>query len=132
MNPPLDPQLLATVAQFTPEQRLEYLVKEVVKQQKIWILTDKDGCVMLNSDDEDCAPVWPSEAFAQAWATGDWADCQAQDIDLKTWRTRWTYGLEGDNVSVAVFPSDDEEGLVISAQEFDQELQQQINKRKVN
>ena len=53
-------------------------------------------------------------------------------IDLKTWRTRWTYGLEGDNVAIAIFPGDDEEGLVISAQEFDYELQQQINKKKVN
>ncbi|MDP5131574.1 MAG: DUF2750 domain-containing protein [Paraglaciecola sp.] len=101
-------------------------------QQQVWILTDNDGCVMLNTDDEDCAPVWPSEAFAQAWATGEWADCKAIAIDLKTWRTRWTYGLEGDNVAIAVFPSDDEEGLVISAQDFDAELQLLINKKKVN
>lgn len=126
------PTALAEIEQYTPEQRLNYLVKEVVNQKKVWILTDDDGCVMLNTDDEDCAPVWPSEAFAQAWATGDWADCKAVSIDLKTWRTRWTYGLEGDNVAIAVFPGENEEGLVISAQEFDFELQQQINKKKVN
>ncbi|WP_340680237.1 DUF2750 domain-containing protein [Paraglaciecola sp.] len=128
----IEPNVLATIAQYTPEQRLSYLVKEIVKHQQVWILTDNDGCVMLNTDDEDCAPVWPSEAFAQAWATGEWADCKAVAIDLKTWRTRWTYGLEGDNVDIAVFPSDDEEGLVVSAQEFDAELQLQINKKKVN
>ncbi|MGO4893404.1 DUF2750 domain-containing protein [Flavobacterium sp. W21_SRS_FM6] len=126
------PTGLADVAQYTPEQRLNYLVKEVVNNQKVWILTDNDGCVMLNTEDEDCAPVWPSEAFAQAWATGDWADCKPIAIELKTWRTRWTYGLEGDNVAIAAFPNEDEEGLVISAQEFDYEIQQQINKKKVN
>jgi hypothetical protein len=125
-------KLLADVAQYSPEQRLDYLVKEIVKHQKVWILTDDDGCVMLNTDDEDCAPVWPSEAFAQGWATGEWADCKAIAIDLKTWRTRWTYGLEGDNVAIAVFPGEDEQGLVISAQEFDYELQQLINKKRVN
>jgi hypothetical protein len=123
---------LADVAQYSPEQRLDYLVKEIVKHQKVWILTDDDGCVMLNTDDEDCAPVWPSEDFAQGWATGEWADCKAIAIDLKTWRTLWTYGLEGDNVAIAVFPGEDEQGLVISAQEFDYELQQVINKKKVN
>ena len=128
----IDPALLATIEQYSPEQRLQYLVKEVVKHQKVWILTDDDGCVMLNSDDEDCAPVWPSEAFAQAWATGDWADCKPAAIDLKTWRTRWTYGLEGDNVAIAVFPGEDEQGLVISAQEFDYELQQAIKLKNVN
>jgi hypothetical protein len=124
--------ILADIAQYSPEQRLDYLVKEIIKNQKVWILTDDDGCVMLNTDDEDCAPVWPSEAFAQAWATGEWADCKAISIDLKTWRTRWTDGLESDNVAIAVFPGEDEQGLVISAQEFDYELQQLINKKKVN
>ena len=75
--------ILADIAQYSPEQRLDYLVKEIIKNQKVWILTDDDGCVMLNTDDEDCAPVWPSEAFAQAWATGEWADCKAISIDLK-------------------------------------------------
>lgn len=132
MTAPSTPKMLADIAHYSPEQRLEYLVKEVVKNQKVWILTDDDGCVMLNTDDEDCAPVWPSEDFAQAWATGDWVACKPKAIDLKTWRTRWTYGLEGDNVAIAVFPGEDEQGLVISAQEFDYELQQQVNKKKVN
>ena len=44
------------------------------------------------------------------------------ESDLKTWHSRWTQGLEDDDVAIAVFPSENEEGLVISAQEFDFEL----------
>ena len=54
---------LDNIAQFTPEQRLSYLVKECISNKQVWILTDQDGCVMLNTEDEDCTPVWPSEAF---------------------------------------------------------------------
>lgn len=108
--------------QYTPEQRLKYLVKTSVSNKQIWILTDQDGCVMLNTEDEDCAPVWPSEATAKAWATGEWADCTPQAIDLKTWFARWTLGLEDDDVAVAVFPDEQGEGLVISAQELEFEL----------
>ncbi|MDU0353881.1 DUF2750 domain-containing protein [Paraglaciecola aquimarina] len=111
-----------TIAQYTPEQRLRYLLQEIVQHKQIWILIDDDGCVMLNTEDEDCAPVWPSEAYAQAWATGEWADCQPKAIDLKTWHAKWTQGLEDDDVAIAVFPSEDEEGLVISAQELDFEI----------
>ncbi|WP_158966719.1 DUF2750 domain-containing protein [Paraglaciecola sp. L3A3] len=111
-----------TIAQYTPEQRLNYLVKEIIQHQQVWILTDQDGCVMLNTEDEDCAPVWPSEAYAQAWATGEWADCEPKAIDLKTWHAKWTQGLEDDDVAIAVFPSEDQDGLVISAQELDFEI----------
>jgi hypothetical protein len=119
---------LDNIAQFTPEQRLSYLVKECILNKQVWILTDQDGCVMLNTEDEDCTPVWPSETFAQAWATGDWSACEAKAIDLKTWHSRWTRGLEDDDIAVAVFPSENEEGLVISAQEFDFELKTQAKK----
>lgn len=118
----------AQIEQFTPEQRLKYLLKEVVSHQQIWILTDDDGCVMLNSDDEDCAPVWPNEEFAQAWATGEWQDCQPKAISLQKWHSHWTSGLEDDDVYVAIFPSLDQEGLIISSQELDFELKQQARK----
>ena len=129
MSKPIDANLFASIQQYDPEQRLAYLLKEVVTNNEIWILTDQDGCVMLNTDDEDCAPVWPNEEFAQAWATGEWADCNAEAISLNKWHSRWTSGLEQDDVSIAVFPNVNEEGLVISSQELDFELKQQASKK---
>ena len=117
-----------TLSKYTPEQRLQYLVKQVVQHKQVWILTDEDGCVMLNTEDEDCAPVWPSQESAQAWATGEWAECKPKAIDLKTWHSRWSQGLEDDDVAIAVFPSEDQDGLVISAQELDFELKNQARK----
>ena len=128
MTTPLDPKVAASISQYDPEQRLKYLLKEVVANQQIWILIDDDGCVMLNSDDEDCAPIWPNKEFAEAWATGEWAECRAEAINLKLWFSRWTQGLEDDEVAIAVFPNQDEEGLVISAQELDFELKQRAKK----
>lgn len=109
-------------AQQSPEQRLNFLIKQANQQQQIWILTDEHGCVMLNSEDEDCAPVWPSQETAQAWATGEWSECNAMAIDLKTWFAKWTDGLEQDQVCVAVFPSHDQDGIVLTPEEFEFEL----------
>ncbi|MEI8649435.1 DUF2750 domain-containing protein [Paraglaciecola sp. Hal342] len=116
------------IERYTPEERLRYLVKEVVSHKQIWILTDEDGCVMLNSEDEDCAPVWPNQEFAQSWATGEWQDCEPKAISLEKWYASWTQGLEEDDVFIAVFPNQDEEGLIISSQELDYELKQQAKK----
>ena len=114
------------------EQRFNYLVKEVVANDQIWLLTDEHGCVMLNSDDEDCVPVWPSQAFAQAWATDEWQACKAQAVPLNTWHSRWTRGLEDDELAIVVFPDQQQEGLVIYPDEFDLALKKRAKKAAAN
>ena len=106
------------------DQRLSYLLKQVNTNAEIWILTDEHGAVMLNSEDEDCIPVWPSESHAGQWATGEWQDCKPMAIDLETWSSRWSQGLEDDEVSIAAFPNQEEEGIVLFPHEFELELKQ--------
>ncbi|WP_059364919.1 DUF2750 domain-containing protein [Pseudoalteromonas sp. '520P1 No. 423'] len=130
MSTALTPEMITTISQYDIEKRYKYLIKEVVKNQSIWILTDEHGCVMLNTDDEDCVPIWPNQAFAQAWATGDWDECKAKEIDLKTWHSRWTHGLEDDDLAIVVFPNLEEDGLVVFPDELDFELKSQNKKNK--
>ena len=120
------------LAKQSAEQRLNYLLKQVNEQLKIWILTDEHGCVILKSDDEDCVPIWPAEEFAAAWADGEWATCQPQAISLETWQSRWTPGLTDDEVSIAVFPNQFEEGVVLFPYEFEQALKLNGGQAKVS
>ena len=109
-------------------QRFEYFIREAVSNAEIWILTDDQGCVMLNTEDEECVPVWPDMTTAQAWAVGAWQDCKAQAIALKTWQLRWSDGLEEDQLFVVVFPLEEQEGTVIHPHDLDAELRKQIKK----
>lgn len=126
----INKEKLTEIARYNTEQRYQYLLKEVIKYQQIWILTDEHGCVMLNSEDEDCVPVWPHQEFAQAWATGDWQDCKAEAISLNKWHSRWSHGLADDELCVVAFPNEDEEGLVLYPEEFDADLAKQAKKQK--
>lgn len=108
------------------EQRYKYLVKAILEHDELWILADNDGCVMLNTEEEDCVPVWPHEALAQAWATGKWRDCKATRIPLKKWFKDWTQGLIDDDLAIAAFPNDEEEGLVIYPDELEFALKRKI------
>lgn len=110
------------VLSLNAEQRYNFMLKQVTETNKIWILTDEHGCVMLNTEDEDCVPVWPGEEFANEWATGEWSGCSAMAIELSEWKARWTDGLTGDEVEVVAFPSSEEEGFILSPQEFEQDL----------
>lgn len=128
MSTLLDAEKIATINRFDAEKRYKYLVKEVIAQGEIWILNDDDGCVMLNTDDEDCVPVWPHEEFALAWATGEWDGCTAKRISLDKWYHRWTPGLIDDELEIVIFPNESEDGLVVSPDELDFELKQQARK----
>ncbi|ARR51209.1 DUF2750 domain-containing protein [Photobacterium damselae subsp. damselae] len=130
MTTPLDDAKIAEIQAFDAEKRYKYLVKEVVANREIWILVDEHGCVMLNTEDEDCVPVWPNKEFAEAWATGDWAECKAESISLNKWHSRWTHGLEDDELAVVIFPNQDEDGLVVFPDELDFELKQQVKKQR--
>ncbi len=113
---------------LSDEQRVQYLIKEVVSNKEIWILMDEHGCVMLNTDEEDCVPVWPNQEFANAWATGEWKHCQPEAISINKWLSRWTVGLEDDELALVVFPSENEQGIVYSPDELAFELNKRMNK----
>ncbi|KLN63228.1 DUF2750 domain-containing protein [Vibrio sp. VPAP30] len=118
----LSNEQLETVNKMRPDERFNYCIKEIAKNRKVWILTDEHGCVMLNTEEEDCVPVWPHQEFAEQWATGDWEHCKAEPISTAKWFSRWTNGLEDDELSVVVFPNDNEEGVVLYPDEFEVEL----------
>jgi hypothetical protein len=113
---------MQSVMQMSPDQRYTHLIDQAKIHRQLWILTDEHGCVMLNTEDEDCVPVWPTKELAEYWATGDWVNCKAQAISLKDWLARWTSGLQSDDLYVVICPNPDEAGLVIDPDMFDEDL----------
>lgn len=128
MHQPLNPAEIANIQDYDVEQRYHYFIEEVTTLGQIWILTDKHGSVLLNTDDEDCVPVWPAEAFVKAWISDEWAGCQPTPISLKHWHSRWTPGLISDQLAIAIFPSTEEEGLVMEPDDLERALKQKTNR----
>lgn len=122
MTPLLDAKQISTILAYDDNQRAQYFLKTSASSNTLWILKDEHGCVMLNTEDEDCVPVWPNEQFAQAWATDEWKNCIAEPISLNKWFSRWTQGLADDELAVVVFPSEHEQGLVFYSDELEQAL----------
>lgn len=121
---------LAAIQKLNDEELYAFFVKEAATSGEIWILTDQYGSVMLNTDDEDCVPVWPNQALAEAWATGEWDACKAEAITLAKWHSHWTPGLEDDEFAVVICPFEDREGLVVYPTELDKALAKKTNKLK--
>lgn len=119
---------LNTISKYNEEQLYAYFISEVVSEGQIWILVDEYGSVMLNTEDEDCVPVWPSLEMAQTWATAEWDNCKAEAISLDKWHKRWTGGLEEDGFAVVICPLEDREGLVIYPEDLEKALQKRQRK----
>ncbi|MPW35794.1 DUF2750 domain-containing protein [Vibrio sp. B1Z05] len=113
-----------------PSERFNLFFKAAATDKKIWLLIDEHGSVMLNTEDEECVPVWPSEEHALMWATGEWEGFTAEPISIAKWKSRWTHGLEDDELSLVVFPDQDGEGIVLYPDEFEMELTKREAKLK--
>jgi hypothetical protein len=105
-----------------PSERFNLFFKTITKDLKIWLLIDEHGSVLLSAEDEDCVPVWPTKAHALQWATGEWDGFKPKPISTAKWKSRWTPGLEDDELSIIVFPDQQCEGIVLYPEEFEQEL----------
>ncbi len=125
----INSEQLDTIEKYDAEKRLSYLLQQVVSNKEIWILADEHGCVMLNTDDEDCVPIWPNEEFAQRWATEEWHECKAQAIPLTKWYSHWSMGLTDDELALVTFPNQNNQGLVLFPEEFEQALIKETKKQ---
>ena len=122
MNYELTADDLNKLSLLDAEQRYDYFIQAVADLEKIWILVEEEGFGLVDADEERCIPVWPHADLAQLWINGDWADCQAQAVDIATWLDKWTSGLDGDELAIAVFPHAAEPGVVIGPEEFSETL----------
>ncbi len=118
----LSAEELKRITALDAEQRYEYFIQAVADTGEIWILTDDDGFVLVSAEDERCIPVWPHAELAEQWIEGDWAECQAQAVDMDTWLDKWTAGLNSDELSIAVVPDTDGPGVVVTPEELSEAL----------
>lgn len=116
--------------QLNADYRFEHFISKVAEHESLYILTDEHGVMMLTTEDEDCIPVWPHPDYANAWAQGEWANCKAQEVTLKVWLERWVDGMEQDEVYVAVFPTPDQEGIVLEPADVAEAILQKQAKRQ--
>ncbi len=125
----ITPEMLITIENYDDEKRLTYLIQQVITNNEIWVLADEHGCMMLNTEDEDCVPVWPNQEFAEHWINDEWQDCKAESISLNKWYSRWSIGLEDDGLALVVFPNKNNQGLILYPDEFELALKKKARKQ---
>ena len=113
---------LNAINQMSAEQRYDYFINTLLEQKEVWGLASDSGWLILPDDGEEHLPVWPQPQLAQAWAMGDFADCQPKAIALDDWLDKWLPGMIEDGLLIAVCPGSDNDSIIVAADELLDEL----------
>lgn len=125
----INSQQFISISKLLPEERFDYAIAKMIELGHLWGLYGENGWLLLKADDDACLPIWPHEEFAQAWEKDDFPDCKPKQIDLDAWINQWLPGMKENSTLVLVFPlSDDEEGIMLMADEVLTCLQEEVDK----
>lgn len=99
----MHPEKFKQVAGLSSVERHAYFVCKVADTQEVWGL-HRDGWATAQVDGKVAIPFWPEAAFAQACASGDWADFQPHAIALGDFLNKWLPGMASNGQPASVFP----------------------------
>ena len=104
---------------MTPEERYEALVEQVAATGLIWLLEDDAGLVgAVDEEGGRYLAVWPDHEAAAASAAGPWK--RARPVSMPA-APALDAAVERDGM-VAVHPTADDEGLLVSARDLAERL----------
>jgi hypothetical protein len=111
------------------EKRYDYFIKAVVESEEIYSLYDDEGWALLgDQEDADILPLFPSEAFAEAFrAAADFEEFRVEVLDIHE-LMEWLDEMEEDNMLVAVFPNPEFNGAVVKPQQLKADIQKEFDK----
>lgn len=119
----LSEQFLA-VSTLAGPMRYKHFVSRVVDWENVWGLRNESGWVSAGDDAGNPGfPVWPHPDYALACATGDWEGNLPGPIDVHDFVENWLPEMVADGVFIAVFPTLEMRGVLITAAEIQRHLQ---------
>ena len=71
-------------------------------------------------------PVWPHQAYANAFRTGPWVDFEPRKIDLEEFITTWLPGMQKEGLQPAVFPVPAGTSVIVTAEDLDANLRHEL------
>jgi hypothetical protein len=120
------------VSALPPAERYEHFVRQVADWEALWSLREHGGWVLLGDPDgNECVPVWPHAAYAEAFGKVAFPQSAAEAVALSAWLERWTAGLRRDRRRVAVFPVRDgarESALVVEPERLHADLERELRR----
>jgi Protein of unknown function (DUF2750) len=128
-----DKQIEETLAR-RPESRYKYFIRTVMAEEEVWGLTDEEGWLMLEDDEDgtDVIAVFPNPEFAEVFKkSGDYAEFKPEALDLYEF-VDWLEDFEKEKMKVGVFPTPDFQCAVMPPARLRDDFQAAFDKEDEN
>jgi hypothetical protein len=113
----------ASVLALSSADRYRYAIRSIVDWGFLWALKKEDWAWAADDDGAHVFPIWPSPEFAEICAIDEWADYNPVGIPLEEILGTFLSDLQSEGeFSIAVLPTPDARGVVVSLGEFEQAL----------
>ena len=111
------------------EKRYAYFIREVIKSEEVYGLSDEEGWAMLGDDaDADIIPLFPAAEFAEAFKkAAEFDEFNVEAIDINE-LMEWLDEMEEDNMLVAILPNTEFNGAVVEPSHLKADLQKEFDK----
>ena len=127
MTHPMNKAQFDSVLRLPGPGRYKHFIARVADWQQVWTLKQPDGFVTLGDDEGHvCVPLWSHPDFAKALAVEEWATCVPTEIDLEPFQQKWLPGMAAAGYLVAVFPTPDQKGVVVSPGRLEKDLNEDL------
>lgn len=108
------------------KERYVHFLKRVADSEEVWGLLSKEGWSLAGDEESEAFALWPHPRYAEACAVGDWADSAPERLSLEE-LMELLFRLEADKMKVAVFPTPQGKGVVVSPGELRQHLEEELS-----
>jgi hypothetical protein len=120
---------LAELSILSEEDRYEASIKLLIANKEGFVLSDNGGMVTMGTDNDETSiiPFWPTAEAALTAAVGDWSKCKPESFDLDELLEYILPELIEDKQLVAIFPTLQDDGMILDAADFADDLKEQLN-----
>jgi len=116
---------LESVTKLNGSERYNYAIKKIADWEEVWGLYN-NGWTLVSDGENECFPIWPHAEYAATCATNEWEGNEPKAIELEVWMKKWLPGLEEDQKMIAVFPTPNNKGVVVSVARLQEDLNDEI------
>lgn len=107
-------------------KRYSYFIKWVVDWSRFFVLDD-EGWLMVGDDDgERFLPVWSHPRFAEACATGEWANAIVKEKGLNSFLVESLPKMIADGLQLTVMMMPGGQGVVVDPQQLRRDIEQEL------
>lgn len=123
----VNPKEFEAVIGLPASVRYDHFIKKVADFEELWGLKDEEGwSIAKDPDGCEVMLIWPHSKYAEAYIGEKLQNIKPAVITLDRWLDVWLPELEKEGRMVAVFPTSDKKGIVVSPQQLLKDLEEEL------